>query len=100
MLTSDGKLVLAGLAALQSTYSVFGFARLRPNGTLDPDFGDAGMIHFGSAGLSHLAIAMHPHSQGGRVVAAVGNYSAPDVNKTATGVVRLETDLILFDGFD
>ncbi len=100
MLTSDGKLVLAGLAALQSTYSVFGFARLRPNGTLDPDFGDAGMIHFGSTGLSHLAIAMHPHSQGGRIVAAVGNYSAPDVNKTATGVVRLETDLILFDGFD
>jgi len=79
---------------------VFGFARLRANGTLDPDFGDAGKIHFGSTSLSHLGIAMHPHLQGGRIVAAVGNYSAPDVNKTATGVVRLETDLILFDGFD
>lgn len=100
VLTSDGKLVLAGLVALSPTYSVFGFARLRANGTLDPAFGDAGRIHFGSSAFSHLAIATHPRLQGGRIVAAAGNYAAPDMNKTTTGVVRLETDLILFDGFD
>jgi uncharacterized delta-60 repeat protein len=100
MLMSDGKLVMAGLVALAPNYAVFGFARLRTNGTLDPDFGSSGMMHFGSTAFSHTAIAVHPRSQGGRVVAAAGNYGSPDGSVNATGVVRLETDLIFKDGYE
>jgi uncharacterized delta-60 repeat protein len=100
LLLSDGKLLLGGLAALDPTYSVLGFARLTTAGTLDTTFGSGGKIHFGSTSLSsHLQIALHPRSQGGRVVAAIGNYADPDLGDTQVGVVRLETDLIFTDGF-
>jgi len=100
VLLSDGKLVLAGLAALATNHSVFGFARLRVDGTLDTDFGTGGLIHFGASALgTNLGIAMHPRLQGGRVVVAIGNYAAPSTNNTKTGLTRLQTDLIFTDSF-
>jgi uncharacterized delta-60 repeat protein len=43
----DGKIVLAGTASLlppSFTASQFGLARLNPNGTLDPGFGNGGLV--------------------------------------------------------
>jgi uncharacterized delta-60 repeat protein len=101
LLLSDGKLLLSGLAALSPTYTVYGFARLLPKGTLDAGFGTGGQIHYGATALAtNYGIAMHPRSQGGRVVAAIGNYTSPSTHNTNVGVTRLQTDLIFIDGFE
>ena len=43
-LQPDGKALVAGLTYVGTTYSQFAVARYRTDGSLDPDFGDAGVV--------------------------------------------------------
>jgi uncharacterized delta-60 repeat protein len=72
MVQADGKIVLAGRAETASSRTM-AFARLLPDGTLDPDFGTGGKTTYtGATYVAFSAAAIHPLPDGSMIVAGEG----------------------------
>jgi uncharacterized delta-60 repeat protein len=65
----DGGIVVAGMAIAGADHG-FSLARYTPGGTLDPAFGDGGLVHVPGGPESASALALRP---GGRIVVAGGS---------------------------
>ena len=70
-LQPDGKIVVAGLPNIYR----FALARYRPNGRLDPTFGDGGKVMTTLLGTMEQAFALALQPDGKMVVAGVTNYN-------------------------
>jgi uncharacterized delta-60 repeat protein len=66
----DGRLVVAGAADDRSGDLDFGLARYRPDGTLDPAFGNGGLVVTDVAGDGAGQLTSLARAPGGRLVAA------------------------------
>jgi uncharacterized delta-60 repeat protein len=73
-LQDNGKIIVAGLASIPGTGGSFGLARYTASGSLDPSFGEGGMIttSFLGSGSFAFALALLPD---GRIVAGGETYS-------------------------
>jgi uncharacterized delta-60 repeat protein len=70
----NGRIVVAGVGDPTFGQLEFAVARYRPNGTLDPTFGNNGVVTtFVGDGYSATALALQPD---GRIIAAGRNFSA------------------------
>lgn len=82
---SDGKILVSGVTASQSTGDSFGVARYLANGTLDSTFGTGGLVTFTFGTRHSQAFAIGVQSTGKIVVG--GQLTDTDVNGVTGGIL-------------
>lgn len=94
----DGKIVVAGLSYNTDSHNVFAVARYRSNGTLDTDFGVAGLVttNFGpNSSDQGFSVALPPD---GQIIVAGNSYTVG--GGAVFGLVRYNADGSLDNSFD
>lgn len=108
LLQSDGRIVLTGSASngVANGYgSDFAAARLMPDCSLDPSFGNSGKLHAHFAGSMPVSSVLDAHFGGSGIVLAgyAANVDADHNNYVGDGqfgVAMIRLDLLFTDGFD
>jgi uncharacterized delta-60 repeat protein len=98
---ADGKIVVGGLTIVSNAnLRDLAFARYNPNGSLDPSFGNGGLVQvdLGTPGVNTERVSALAIDAGGRIVFA-GNITDPDTQKDKILVGRLNPDGSLDSSF-
>jgi len=86
LIQPDGRLILSGQVAVNTTSRDFGLARYNPDGTLDDTFGTGGMLNLDLGGREYTGVAVL-QSDGKIVVGGEQSISGTDFI-----IARLNTD--------